>query len=188
MNKLFIALFICFALINCLKPEKEKIELSDLTHLEQEDKVTIQVQTIDDKEMLPKIEITCENIFAEFPESPEYFVENDIDVTIERIDERSSQFPKYYGLEPVYVTGENFKIIYATDNGYELRLIRLKGKSIFSYWNQYFDVTWNDVEKSWGKPEAGSKTYFDSTGWYYIGFTVDNLSDKIKEIEIGESL
>jgi hypothetical protein len=181
MNRLFIALFICFALINCSKTKKENLEISDMTHLGQEDNVTI-------KEMLPMIEISRENIFVEFPESPDYFIDNNIDVRIERIDERSSQFPTYYGIEPVYVTGENIKIIYANDNGYEIRLVRLKGKSIFSYWNQFFDATWNDVEKSWGNPKAGSNTYFDSTGWYYIGFTVDSLSGKIEEIEIGQSL
>jgi hypothetical protein len=86
------------------------------------------------------------------------------------------------------VTGENFKIIYATDEGYEIRRINLMGRGIFSYWDPFFDATWDDVRKSWGEPEAGMMSYFDSTGWYYVGFTEDKKTGKIIKIGIGQSL
>jgi hypothetical protein len=186
MNRILIGLLVCLMVVSCSKNAKGKA--FDLEQVEQKDENIIQIQTLDGID-LPKLEISRESLLAGFPENPDYFIENSINVTIERIDERSSQTPAYFGLEPVYVTGDNFKIIYATDNGYEVRLVNLKGKSVFSYWNQYFDATWDDVIKSWGPPSrAESRAYDDSTGWYFVAFSVDKMTGKIKEIQIGRAL
>jgi len=196
MNKPIFVLLICLLIISCSKQNKEvKFDTAELTKIEpsqilseQQDKTIILVNKGNSIE-LPKMEISYENIFAEFPESPDFFVENDNATTIKRIDNRSSQFPTYFGIEPVYVTGENFEIIFASDNGYEIRLVTLKGKSIFSYWDQYFDATWGDVKKSWGTPSAGSRCYYDNTKCYFVDFfTVNEKTGKIKEIKIGKSL
>ena len=195
MNKLIFIILIFLLLISCSKAnEGKKVATTDLTQIEpcqaltEQDKPIILINTGNGIE-LPEMEISRENIFAEFPENPDFFVEKKISVTIKRIDNRSSQFPTYFGIEPVYVTGENFEIIFASDNGYEIRLVTLKGKSIFSYWDQYFDATWDDVKKSWGVPYAGSRCYYDNTEWYYVDFfTIDEKTGKIKEIKIGKSL
>jgi hypothetical protein len=182
-----MGLLMCLILISCSKKEQGNLGISNSTYSEQ-DANNIQIHVADDI-ILPKIEISQENIFVGFPENPDYFIENNIAVTIEKTNEQPSQFPVYFGLEPVYVTGENFEIVYATDTGYEIRLIILKGESMFSYWNQYFDATWDEVKKSWGSPEAGSRSYFDSTGWYYVDFIkINETTGKIREIRLGLSL
>ncbi len=198
MNRLLIGLLICLlAFINCSKIDKKKADIVDFTHSEQVEKSNIQTNQkntnslqphIDNEIIIPKMDITRANIFAAFPQSPDYFIENNINVTIERTDNRSSPFPTYFGIEPVYVTGENFRIIYATDNGYEIRLVDLNGKSIFLYWNQFFNITWEQIKKSWGEPDAITKSYFDDTGQYYIGFSIDKITGKIKNIQIGQNL
>ena len=200
MSRLLLVIVMCLMLCNCLKTDKEKSEGSNFSHSEQEkvelsdfndpkeeDASTVQM-FVSESKILPKIELSKESFFTEFPLTPDIFIENGIDVKIERVNQQTSPFPIYYGLEPVYVTGENFFIIYSTDNEYEIRRIILKGESIFSFWNPFFNATWEDVKKSWGEPKAEDKTYFDSTGWYYIGFTVDKTTYKIKEIEIGQVL
>ncbi len=190
MKKLFIGLIICLTLNSCFRTDKEILKLSDLIQykqVEQEAENPIQAQS---EIILPKMEITRENLFAEFPPTPDYFIENDIAVTIERIDNRTSPFPTYYGIEPVYVTGENFFIIYTTDNGYKVRLVELKGKSIFTYWNQFFDATLNDVKKSWGNSQTGWViSYYDSDETYFVAFfNSDKTTGKITEIQIGREL
>jgi len=180
MNRLFIVLLICLALIYCCT-KKEKSEIYELTNSKQAEINNTQLDTVDDKIfpmkeiILPKIEISRESLLNGFPESPDYFIENGIDVTI------------YFGLEPVYVTGENFLIVYATDNGYKIKLIILKGKSIFLFWNQFFDATWSDVKKSWGQPSESETSWFNDTDYYGIVFSFNKMTDKIEEIRINEA-
>ena len=192
MNKSTIVLVIWLTLTGCMRNTNVIPEITDVFHLEQTEINSNQIQTevhLVVERYLPKFEISRESIFSEFPESPDYFIESNIDVTIERIDERTSQVPTYFGIEPVFVNGENFRIIYTTDNGYEISLISLKGKSIFTYWNQYFDATWNDVVEAWGEPETGGRCYYDNTQWYFIEFfSIDKITGKIEEIRIGRSL
>ena len=193
MNRLHIGMLICLGLISCTKTDKEKSEMSDSTHSEKTEITTIQLHTLADQILpeeeiiLPTMEISRESLLAGFPESPDYFIKNDINVTIKRYDERSSQTPIYFGLEPVFVTGENFTIIYSTDNGYKIKCIILAGKTIFSYWNQFFDAKWSDVIRSWGPPPISGTSWFNSTDYYGVVFSFDKMTDKIKEIRINEA-
>ena len=193
IKKVVILLFICSIFVDCSKLKNEIIVDDVLSYPEQNNPIIVQSQTIEEKKTdqclkLPILEITVESLFSEFPDSPEYFAENNIYVEIRKMNLRASPFPTYYGLEPIYITGENFLLIYATDNGYEIRRVDLKGESIFSFWNPFFDTTWNELTKSWGDPGCDSKTYYDSSGWYYIGFEVDETTNRIKAIQIGQAL
>ena len=229
MNRWIIGLIICLALIGCSRTEKDKLDDTDFTNLEQmkinsilnEQKEidNIQAYAIYEKN-ISKMEITKENIFSEFPQTPNHFVENNFPVIIRKIDEREPLYPEapdffienssaiiiniieyreplgplYFGREPVYVIGKNFEIIYETifhaaHKEYKIRSVTLKGKSMFSFWNQFFDATWDDVKKSWGEPVSGGRSYYDNTDWYFVSFrSIDNISGKIKEINISREL
>ncbi len=213
MKKIIIGLTICVILINCSKTDKEKQAISLIQH-EQKVETSIKAQS---EIMLPKLEITKENLFAEFPATPDYFAENNYNVITREIDDNDLLIPEnlkyfvendsgilinrigykepitghlYYGIEPVYVIGENFQIIYTTDYGYEVRSVRLKGKSIFTYWNQFFDATLDDVKKSWGEPRGGrSSSFYDTSEVYFATFFIsDNTMGKITEIHISQEL
>jgi hypothetical protein len=171
-----IIIILCLFLFSCSKTEKAKaIDLPDiampetveLAHIEEKETNEVQIIDVVERISLPKMELTRESFLAEFPESPDYFIDNNIDVSIVKYDALALGPPLYFGAWPVYVDGENFSIIYATDEGYEIRLVELKGKTIFSYWNQYFDATWDDVKRSWGEPntKTGSRGYIDNTDW-----------------------
>jgi len=187
MKKLFILIFFCLSLSGCIKTKSKISEITDLKKMKQKSTSSYQIYTEQIMTTLPNMEITAENIFSEFPKSPDYFCGSDIDVTVEMVDERLSQTPHYFGLEPVYVTGKNFIIIYASDNGYEIMQIILRGESIFSYWNPFFHATWDDVKNIWGEPQK-SMSYNDSSGWYFVNFTqINKATGRIEEIRIGKN-
>jgi hypothetical protein len=139
---------------------------------------------------LSKPEISKENIFAQFPDNPEYFNKNNIDVEIKKYDRQSPSEWRAYGMNQVHIKGDNFFIIYEYENdaAYEIMLVILYGESIFPYWNRYFSATWDDVKKSWGEADLEeSRAYIDSTGWYGVVFTKINASTrKIEEIRISK--
>jgi hypothetical protein len=219
MDRIVFLLLLFFTLNSCSRNNKESVAISPL-HDEQKINENIQMDEIYEID-LPKMEINKENLLSGFPESPDYFMNNNFSVTlrkitgdeklisvntdifkennsaiiIEIIDMRNNNVgPIYFGIEPVYVTGKNFRIIYATEflaNGeknYEIRRIRLTGDTFFNYWNQYFGAKKSDLIKSWGEPNTGTNAYFNESDWYGIGFTFEKTNDKIIEIQIEKGL
>jgi hypothetical protein len=185
MNYLYKASLICLFFIACNNTNKESVPLLEKNNFSPETATVIQSQV--EEIILPKMEINKENIFKEFPATPDYFIENGINVTIRVDNDQPQGLPRYFGISPVYVTGDNFEIIYKTDNGYSIGLIILTGKSMFLYWDQFFDATWDDIEKVWGTTDGSC--YYDDGGWYFVDFfSVDETSGKIKEIRLGQSL
>jgi hypothetical protein len=185
--KYIVLVLTYLALVSCIN-EKAETSIPNLTHSETEiinNNIEVQGKSV----ALPQKKISKETIFDGFPDNPNFFIENSIEVNIVQKKQESSSFPNYFGSAPVYVTGENFEIIYTTDNGYNVNLIVLKGKSIFFYWNVFFDATWDDVKEAWGEPKESGRCYYDGSGWYFIDFiSVDNITGKIKEIRLGISL
>ena len=186
MDRFSLGLLLCIILIACSNTEKENPKQHDLPNAEQQDTNTVQPLSVEEK-ILPKVEISRESLLAGFPETPDYFIENGIDVEIKRIDERSSPYKTYYGAEPVYVTGENFTIIYATDKSYEIKCIILEGETIFPFWNQFLNATRDDLIKSWGSPTMSGTSWLNKTDWWGIVFSYDRITNEIKEVRINEA-
>jgi hypothetical protein len=139
---------------------------------------------IESKKTIPKIEIS-ESIFKEFPENPDYFIEHNIFVTVQK-DNENFVGPKYFGNSPIFIKGEKFDIIYSTEDKYKIEKVVLYDTTIFSKWNIFFDADINDIISSWGEPTynlTDGYLFYDSEQyWISVLFTYKN--NKVIKIEI----